>query len=226
MSQLFYHASDIQKPEDVIPHLAKGQQDWKKGRSAYELAHSWVDADGIPAPVRDVLETSEEFRDAEILEGLFEKETDLGTPGRSSQSDLLVLCRCAAGLGMIAVEGKVDETFGPLIKEWRDGAPGKERRLASLLKMLSIGTADAAELRYQLLHRTAAALLEARHYRAEAAMMLVHSFSPEAAGFDDFRRFAALLGAPVEKPDSVSPPLALSGTRLTLGWTADRTRAP
>lgn len=226
MAQLFYHATDIQKPEDVIPHLAKQERDWRKGRSAYELAHAWVEADGIPAPVRDALEKSEDFRDAVILEGLFEKETDLGTRGRASQSDLLVLCRCKAGLGVIAVEGKVDETFGPLVKDWRDGAPGKERRLESLLEMLSIKTADAAELRYQLIHRTAAALLEDRRYRAEAAMMLVHSFSPEAAGFDDFRRFTEVLGAPVEAPGGFSAPVNLLETRLTLGWVPDRVRMP
>jgi len=37
-----------------------------------------------------------------LIEGLFEKETNLGTNGRPSQTDLLVLCKCNAGLGVYA----------------------------------------------------------------------------------------------------------------------------
>ena len=46
----------------------------------------------------------------------------------------------------------MDEPFGPLVKDWRDGSPGKERRLESLLEMLAIRESDAADLRYQLFH--------------------------------------------------------------------------
>ena len=51
----FFCAQEIAKPEDVIPFLAKQERHWKGGYSAYELAHSWVKADGIPDPVRSVL---------------------------------------------------------------------------------------------------------------------------------------------------------------------------
>lgn len=219
--QLFYHASDIAKPEDVIPHLGKGERHWRKGRSAYELAHSWVCSVGIPVPVRDVLALTEDFRGARLLEGMFEKETDLTTKGRPSQTDLLVLCRCAAGIGVIGIEGKVDEPFGPLVGDWRDGSPGKKRRLKSLCSMLVLCPDAVDELRYQLFHRTAAVLLEAQRYEADAAMMLVHSFSEQAAGFADFQAFADRLGAPVDGPGQVSQAIERRGVRLTLGWVAD-----
>ena len=51
MSRFFY-AHEIAKPKDVIPYLARPERHWKKGYSAYELAHSWVHADNIPASVR------------------------------------------------------------------------------------------------------------------------------------------------------------------------------
>ena len=41
MSRFFY-AHEIAKPTDVIPYLARQERHWKKGYSAYELAHSWV----------------------------------------------------------------------------------------------------------------------------------------------------------------------------------------
>ena len=56
MSRFFY-AQEIARPEDVIPHLAKQEFHWKKGYSAYELAHSWVNADDIPPSVRSVLDS-------------------------------------------------------------------------------------------------------------------------------------------------------------------------
>ena len=59
MSRFFY-AHEIRKPADVIPHLAQQERHWKKGYSAYALAHSWVNAGDIPASVRSVLETCAE----------------------------------------------------------------------------------------------------------------------------------------------------------------------
>ena len=215
----FYHASPIIRPEDVIPHLAMGERHWKKGRSAYELAYAWVGSDGFPDDVSAVLEMIPAFAGATLIEGLFEKETDLETPGRPSQTDLLVLCRCAAGIGVIGVEGKVDEPFGEFVRDWlRDGSPGKQRRLAHLLEILRLEREQVMDIRYQLLHRTVAAFLEARRYGADIAMMLVHSFSPKHAGYDDFSRFAELIGAPVSRPGSASDEFKVAEMPFHLGW--------
>ena len=59
-----FGAAEIARPEDVIPYLAKGRGDWKKGYSAYELAHSWVAANGVPQSVRTVLDGDPTFRGA------------------------------------------------------------------------------------------------------------------------------------------------------------------
>lgn len=92
MTQLFYHASDIRRPKDIIPHLGKGERHWKAGRSAYELAHSWVTAAGIPDSVRAVLDEAQEFRDAELIEAFFEKETEIGTQGCGNPTALGLGC--------------------------------------------------------------------------------------------------------------------------------------
>ena len=55
MTYRFFHADPIRKPEDVIKYLAEGEKHWKKGRSAYELAYSWIKAGDIPGTVREVL---------------------------------------------------------------------------------------------------------------------------------------------------------------------------
>ena len=98
MSRFFY-AHEIAKPEDVIPYLARQERHWKKGRSAYELAHAWVHADNIPASVRAVLDTCPDCAGAALVEGLFEREVDLRTPGHRSQTDLLAFVQFVHGHG-------------------------------------------------------------------------------------------------------------------------------
>ena len=167
------------RPEDVIPHLAKGIEHWRDGRSAKELARRWWDAGGFPPSVRQILLGAPEWKGAEFVEAKFEHQTDLGTLGRASQSDLLVVARTSDGMGIVAVEGKADETFGKIVDEWlgtdvdKSNAPeikgssatissGKWARLKSLCETLGLDTKDVMSMRYQLLHRTVAALLEAK----------------------------------------------------------------
>lgn len=49
-------------------------------------------------------------------------------------------------------------------------------------------------IRYQLLHRTASAVIEAGRFNAQNALMLVHSFSQFNEWFDDYCQFLALFG--------------------------------
>ena len=225
MNKFYHYASPITRPEDVIPHLARGERHWKKGRSAYELANAWVEAGGFPNEVSVVLDMIPAFAGATLIKGLFEKETDLETPGRPSQTDLLALCRCAAGVGVIGVEGKVDEPFGDLVRNWMsDGSLGKKRRLAHLLEKLGLEQEQVMDIRYQLLHRTVAAFLEASRHGADIAMMLVHSFSPVHAGYDDFSRFAELIGAPVNRPGLASEEFKVAEMPFYLGWVTSEVR--
>jgi hypothetical protein len=221
MMTTLFGAAEIARPEDVIPHLAKGTGDWKKGYSAYELAHSWVAANGVPQSVRAVLDSDPTFRGAQSIEGFFERKVDLGTPGRPSQTDLLLFVKLRNGYGVIAIEGKVEEPFGPLVADWNDGSCGRVHRLAHLCETLRLAPDDVSHLRYQLLHRTASAIYEARRYHCEQAVMLVHSFSRTSASFDDFADFAAAMGLPPVQPDQISPPKACEGVHLRLAWVAD-----
>lgn len=201
--------------------LAEPDRHWRKGYSACELATSWVRANDIPRPVRRVLDTCPPYLGADLIEGFFEREVDLRTPGRPSQTDLLALVRLRDGGAAIAVEGKVAEPFGPLVAEWLDG-DGKRRRLAGLCSALRMTPDTCHELRYQLFHRTASALFEAERYGFRHALMLVHSFSPVHASLQDYQRFAAALGMTGANPDAVSSARTLNGIELRLAWVADR----
>jgi hypothetical protein len=150
---------------------------------------------------------------------------DLGTPGRNSQTDLMVLAAWNNQLGVIAVEGKVDEPFGKLVSVWNDGSPGKAKRLSRLCTTLGLDSARVGSLRYQLLHRTASAIYEAQRYRCHHAIMVVHSFSPTKKWFDDFEAFSDAMGMSVKKSDSVSPPKLCERVSLRLAWVSDKLRS-
>ncbi len=100
--------------------------------------------------------------------------------GRPSQTDLFALGTSSEGLVAVSVEGKVDESFGPTLEERRsDTSPGVQERIRFLLNLLRLPADIPGGIRYQLLHRTAAAILAAGYFRAARAVMVVHSFSQE-----------------------------------------------
>lgn len=217
----FFYAQDIVRPEDVIPRLARGERHWRKGYSAYELASAWIGAGGIPPTVRAVLDTCPDYRAAELVEGLFEREVDLRTPGRRSQTDLLAFIHAAAGHAVVAVEGKVAEPFGPLVADWNDGSGGKARRLAALCGVLGLAADTVRPLRYQLLHRAVSAVFEAQRYHCPRALLLVHSFCPAWTSFRDFVAFTTAVGSPVDEAGTISAAMPRDGVALRFAWVAD-----
>lgn len=130
----------IERPEEIIPRLGKQELHWKKGRSAYELATSWMTVKSFPSPVMAVLEQTGEWRGAVLLEAIFERETALGSRGRPSQTDLLAVVALPTGNAILGVEGKVDEPFGPKVRDWLGGTENsnRHRRLNVLCETLDV----------------------------------------------------------------------------------------
>lgn len=198
--------------------LAKPELHWKTGYSARTLAHSWEAAgDATPPEVAATLESA--LGPVELLFAWPEHKTPLPGGDRASQTDVLTLFRTARGTALVGVEGKVDEPFGPVVSEWlRDASPGKQARLAHLRALLGLEDRAVDDVAYQLLHRTAAALIEARRFAAADAVMLVHSFSPGRTGWPAFARFAALFGQDAA-PGAAVPVGVRDGVALRLAWT-------
>ena len=121
---------------------------------------------------------------------------------------------------MIAVEGKAREPFGPLVSEWNDGS-GKQERLDDLCLRLGLDAAGVGGLRYQLLHRTVSALLEARRYGAREALMLVHSFDAKNTSLDAYQAFAAALELGNAVANAITGPTVRGEVTLRLGWVRD-----
>jgi Domain of unknown function (DUF6946) len=76
-------------------------------------------------------------------------------------------------------------------------------------------------LRYQLLHRSASAVYEAKRYRTNIAAMLVHSFSDDPSGFKDFSAFLQALGVKNPSAGRLLGPVSREGVALYTGWIQD-----
>lgn len=210
----------MRNPADVKPHLASPIH-WKEGRSAHALCSIWEKANAIPPKVKSVLATHPATVQLELVDAFLERRVELGDGSRPSQTDLMAICSDDHGLLAMAIEATVNEPFDKIVDRWQDSS-GKAKRLEMLCQSLGIDVGTAGPLRYQLLHRTVSAIIEAKHYRSSRAMMVVQSFSQKNSGFDDFARFAAAIGFGVAQPDTVLGPKTVDGTQLMLAWVADR----
>jgi len=197
--------------------LAEPEKQWRSGYSACTLAHDWEEANGLPAEVATIL--SAHFAVApELLFALPEHEVALPGGRRNSQSDLFALVGVGTETAAMTIEGKVEETFGPTLAEWAPrSTPGRAERFGFVTQLLGLPFEQAGKLRYQLFHRAASAVIEARRFRAAHAIMLVQSYSPAARWFEDFSAFAALFGIAAE-PGKLGTVTLPCGLPLHLGW--------
>jgi uncharacterized protein DUF6946 len=209
------------EPEDVVRHLGKQEKHWKEGRSAHALACLWSLHNGFPPKIADVLEGHPDFHSAELVDAFLERKVDLNSEGRPSQTDLLAVIGIGDRLAIAAVEAKAGETFGEVVEDWLDGSEGKDARLMSLCAALGLSRNAALPLRYQLLHRTVSAVLEAKRYRATVAVLLIHSFSDDEKGFENFSAFlqAIRFGEPTR--GALTGPAHFDGVSLYAGWVQD-----
>jgi len=199
-------------PDDWRMLLADPATQWRRGYSAMAAALSWEAAKGLPPEIEALFPEH-----PELLLAIPEHKVALPGGGRPSQCDVFALIRLGDATCALAVEAKVNETFGPTLAEWQaTPSPGKALRLASICQMLGLSD-PAPDLRYQLFHRTAAAVVEARRFKTDRAAMVVQSFSQDHRWHDDFARFAAQLGLDIPPGGSATTKLPC-GLPLTLGW--------
>ena len=198
------------------PLLAKPEQHWKPGRSAQCIAHSWEAANGLPPEVARLF--SEAVGAPELLLAIPEHKVSLPGGTTPSQADVFALLRIQERTCALAVEGKVDETFGQAIGAWMTAnSARKETILRSITALLGLSYPPPLDLRYQLFHRTASAIIEAGRFKTDTAAMIVNSFSPTAMWFDDFARFLAAFGQQAV-PDRLFEITLPDKKPLFLGW--------
>lgn len=213
-------------PENWKNLLAQPDKHWKSGFSAKTLAHCWEEADGFPESVNRAFSLSEldNFTDVEFLLAIPEYKVPLPGGARPSQNDIFVLAKSNGHLISIAVEGKVAESFGPTVSEWqKSDSRGKRKRLKYLCALLGLSEEMIGSIRYQLLHRTASALIEAERFNARSALMLVHSFSQAHEHFVDYDAFLQLFGKS-GRVNAITQVGDKNGVDLYLAWVTGEER--
>jgi hypothetical protein len=212
----------IKRPKEWRKLLADPDKQWKPGYSAYEIAHSWLAVNGFPSEVKSLFSTSPcpALQKTVMLLGIPEHKVYIPPhPGHASQNDLFVLAKAGDGeLISITIEGKVAESFGPTLAGWKKQfTPGKTVRWEFLKEVLGLPKEPPSNVRYQLFHRMASAVVEARQFNAKYAVMIIQSFSPEQVGLVDFLDFVKLFGAETEAGQLVHL-IDLSGISVYAGW--------
>jgi hypothetical protein len=160
----------VQDWADKAPPASKHH--WSEYRSAYELAHAWVEG--------DARERLSALLDAPVDRAIAERKTSFDHIGRGPRNhDLLVL---GDGL-VVGVEAKADETFDKTLSAWAAaGNPGsrREERIALLTRAFFDTTRqDEPELnllRYQLFSALAGTLADAKTFGGRTAALVVHEF--------------------------------------------------
>jgi len=181
---------------------------WKDGRSAKEAARAWlsVTSPNLPEEIRGLLATSSAC--GPLVAWSAEPEAPVRFDefgGEPANVDLLVVGEDQAGVLVMAVEAKADESFGAEIRDTL--ASALERRLKSKASMglerveqlaaqllpprdARRGGSPLGRLRYQLLTASAAALAEAGRRGASRAVLAVHEFVTEETQDRNHRRNA------------------------------------
>lgn len=203
--------------------LAEPDKHWRTGYSAMLTAQSWENATGLPPEIASAFTSSGEhnFKNIELLLAIPEYKTPLKGGSRASQSDVFALLRSDSGLVAATVEGKAREDFGPTLEQWQMGVSDKgyRARLGHIIEILGLQAPIPGHIRYQLLHRTASAIIEAKRFYCKAAVMIVQSFVEQDADnhFEDFVQFVELYNAMPAK-DELAYLATIDGIRLYSGW--------
>ena len=223
LSKFFVGSKESSGPEDWRVGLADPKKHWKTGHSAKALAYSWEEAGGFPI---DVVRTFDEgpfpnLRHPRLIIAHPEHVVPLPGGRAGSQNDIFALGTSQSTLFSMTVEGKVNEDFDQTIGQWIKNVSsprsGKRTRLSFLKRSLGLLSHEIDHIRYQLLHRTVSALIEAERLRLTTAVMLVHSFSHEDERLEDYRQFVKLFDTTGDV-NTVSYAGTKKGVDLYLAW--------
>jgi hypothetical protein len=203
--------------------LAAPEKHWKENHSAQGAAYTWEAANGVPEEILQVFKGSDSdaFRDASLAIAIPEYTVDLAGGSRPSQNDVFALLSGPDGLIAMMVEAKATEDFDVTLGEWkqRTSEAGGTARLGDIVTHLGLDGLIPDTIRYQLLHRTASSVIEAKRFHAPYAVMLIQSFEADDVRnhYGDFCDFVALYGRDAEKGSLIE--LAKpQGVRLFAAW--------
>jgi hypothetical protein len=202
--------------------LEDPDKQWVRTKSAFETAVFWecgsMEPRGLHPNLIALLEQEQALEGCDLVASFPAHRVHVPDGVPPSQSDIWVILRTYVGLVSLVIEGKAGEGFAETVGEWRKEASAeKDKRLAFLCEQLGLTKQPSDEIRYQLLHRTVSALLEAERVDAAIAAMIIVSFTDDPRSRDDFGAFTSVLGGPVSSGQLRRMP-SVQNRPLFLGW--------
>ena len=209
--------------------LAKPDSQWKRGFSAFETAVAWEGASshpvGMPEAIAKLFRESA-FGEATLLLAIAEHKVPLIGGNADSQCDVWGLLNTTSGGLSLSIEAKANESFGeanePLDKWLLAGKSERSRRNRRdrwehiRAHLPSVPDDAYLPVPYQLLHRCAAAVIEAQRFGLPNAAFIVQSFKGPDCSFQAFSLFCHALKLKVERGQMQIT--TVGETRLGIGW--------
>jgi hypothetical protein len=207
--------------------LGNPEKHWKRTASAMETAVSWESAasreSGLPGPVEAIFCASE-FAAPHLLLAVAEHKVRLAGRGGVAQCDVWGLVRTAVGTVSLSVEAKANECFGgadECLGNWlvakSSAKLNREKRWECIRQHLPSRREGAYDrVAYQLLQRSAAAVIEARRFRLQHAAVVIQSFNCPEKSFNAYAHFCEVVGIPAAR--GAMHITQAEEIRLGIGW--------
>lgn len=206
--------------------LANPAKHWRRTCSAMEAAVSWELASrtpsGLPDPILQLMEC--QYGDPTLLLAVAEQQVSLPGGKSDSQNDVWALVKTSAGIVSLTVEAKAREPFGKhtlatwlIERESERSRNNRRERWAFLYSHLPVVSADVyARVPYQLLHRCASAVIEARRFGLKHAACIIQAFKTPDERFVQYAAFCNAMGLTAARGQIRTT--LVGDIELAIGW--------
>lgn len=190
--------------------------------ASWELAARTGRGSGFPKEIEALLTSA--YGTPTLLLGIAEHKVSLPGGNAASQSDVWGLVQTPSGIVSLTIEAKAKESFGnESVRKWlargksdRARANRQERWKAIQESLPAAVDGEYVDVAYQLLHRCASAVIEAKRFHLTHAACIVQAFETPKKRFKEFSDFCKVIGITVPR-DGIATTIA-DGVELAIGW--------
>jgi hypothetical protein len=157
-----------------------------------------------------------------LLLAVAEHKVDLPGGTAASQCDVWAIIKTSVGLLSLTVEAKAREPFGEeILERWliagktKLSAKNRKDRWDYIRAFLP-DSGSLSGVRYQMLHRCAASVIEARRLGCQHAAFIVQAFDTPDESFRDYQLFCEAMRIPASRGGMAATNAA--GVALSVGW--------
>lgn len=190
-----------------------------------ETAVSWEVASnsksGLPEPI-DKLFRDSNYGEPVLVFAVAEHKVDLPGGNAPSQCDVWAVVKTSVGMLSLTVEAKAREAFGDeVLEKWlvaggTEGSISNRKTRWDYVRSHLPESVSFLQVRYQMLHRCAASVIEARRLGFQHAAFVVQAFNTPAKSFQDYAVFCQALKIPAARGSMGTT--SVDGISLSVGW--------